>query len=69
MMYDWAEITAAVAAVGRKLLKHGQERILQGMCDAVTSNLFLDVSDYKESDNHKLLHLVWRLASGEISKE
>ncbi len=46
--------------VARKLVENGQERILQRLFDGVTSDLTLDVSDYKESDEHKLLHLVWR---------
>ncbi len=46
--------------VARKLVENGQERILQRIFDGVTSDLTLDVSDYKESDEHKLLHLVWR---------
>ncbi len=46
--------------VARKLVGNGQERILQRIYDGVTSDLTLDVSDYKESDEHKLLHLVWR---------
>ncbi len=45
--------------MGRKLVENGQERILQRIFDGVNSNLVLDVSDFKESDNHKL-HLVWR---------
>ncbi len=56
-MYDWVEMAAVV---GRKLVENGQNRILQRIYDGVTSDLFLDVSDFKESDNHKLLHLVWR---------
>ncbi|MCP3663656.1 MAG: hypothetical protein GY696_14405 [Gammaproteobacteria bacterium] len=56
-MYDWHEMAAIVA---RKLVENGQERILQRIFDGVTSGLTLDVSDYKESDEHKLLHLVWR---------
>ncbi len=56
-MYDWHEMAEIVA---RKLVEKGQERILQRIFDGVTSNLTLDVSDYKESDEHKLLHLVWR---------
>ncbi len=46
--------------VGRKLVENDQKRILQGLFDGVTSHLYLDVSDFKESDNYKLLHLVWR---------
>ncbi len=57
MMYDWAEIASVV---GRKFLENGQERILHMIYDGVTSGLILDVYDFKESDNHKLLHLVWR---------
>ncbi len=57
MMYDWADM-ANVA--GRKLVENGQTRILQRIYDGVTSDLFLDTTDYKASDNHKLLHLVWR---------
>ncbi len=49
-----------VEIVARKLVENGQERILQRIFDGVTSNLILDVSDYKESHEHKLLHLVWR---------
>ncbi len=46
--------------VMKELVENGHERILQRLYDGVTSNLTLDVSDYKESDEHKLLHLVWR---------
>ncbi|MCP3664181.1 MAG: hypothetical protein GY696_17100 [Gammaproteobacteria bacterium] len=56
-MYDWHGMAEIVA---RKLVENGQERILQRIFDGVTSDLTLDVSDYKESDEHKLLHLVWR---------
>ncbi len=56
-MYDWSEMAVLV---GKKLAENGQERILQTIYDGVSSNLVLDVSDLKESDNHKLLHLVWR---------
>ncbi len=57
MMYDWAEMAAVV---GRKLVENGQTRILQRIYEGVTSDLLLDTWDYKESDNHQLLHLVWR---------
>ncbi len=56
-MYAWAEMATAV---GRKSVENGQTRILQRICDGVTSDFFLDIVDYKESDHHKLLHLVWR---------
>ncbi len=56
-MYDWSEMAEIVA---RKLVENRQERILQRIFDDVTSNLILDVSDFKGSDEHKLLHLVWR---------
>ncbi len=56
-MYDWRGMAEIVA---RKLVEKGQERILQRIFDGVTSDLTLDVSDYKESDEHKLLHLVWQ---------
>ncbi len=46
--------------VGRKLLENGQKRILQRIFDGVNSNFVLDISDFKESHEHKLLHLVWR---------
>ncbi len=55
MMYDWAEM---VTVVGRKLVQNGQTRILHRFYDGVTSDLFLEVSEFKEPDNHKLLHLV-----------
>ncbi len=55
MMYDWAEMSAVV---GRNLVGNGKERILQRISDGVTSLLYLGVVDFKESDNHKLLHLV-----------
>ncbi len=48
------------AVVGKKLVENCQERIPKRIHEGVTSNLFLDVSDFKESDNHKVLHLVWR---------
>ncbi len=35
--------------VARKLVENGQERILQRLFDGVTSDLTLDVSDYKET--------------------
>ncbi len=41
-------------------MENGQKRILKRIYDGVTSDLFLDVSDFKESDSHKTLHLVWR---------
>ncbi len=41
-------------------MENGQERILQRIYDGVSSNMVLDVSDFKESDNRKLLQLVWR---------
>ncbi len=50
--------------VGENLAENGQEKILQRIYDGVNSNLCLDVSDFKESDNHKLLHLVWRRFPG-----
>ncbi len=56
-MHDWMEMAEIV---GRKLVENGQERILQRIFDGVNSNLVLDTSDFKESDSHKLLHLVWR---------
>ncbi len=56
-MYDWNEMAEFV---GRKLVENGQERILQRIFDGVNSIFVLDISDFKESDNHKLLHLVWR---------
>ncbi len=56
-MYDWEEMASVV---GRKLVEKGQTRILQRIYDGVTSDLLLDTWDYKESDNHQLLHLVWR---------
>ncbi len=56
-MYDWMEMAEIV---GRKLVENGQERILQWIFDGVNSNLVLDISDFKECDNHKLLHLAWR---------
>ncbi len=46
------------AVVGKKFVENGQERILKRLHEGVSSNLFLDVSDFKESDNHMLLHLV-----------
>ncbi len=52
-MYDWSEMAVVV---GKKLVENGQERILHRIYDCVTSNLFLDVSDFKESDNHKLCY-------------
>ncbi len=57
IMIDWKEMAELV---GRKLVENGQERILQRIFDGVTSDLILDVSDYKESQEHRLLHLVWR---------
>ncbi len=56
-MHGWMEMAVVV---GRKLAVNGQERLLQRIFDGVTSNLFLDVSDFKESDDHTLLRLVWR---------
>ncbi len=57
MMYDWNEMAVLV---GKKLVENGQERILQRVFDRVSSGLCLDVSNFKESSSHKLLHLVWR---------
>ncbi len=57
MMYDWAEMANEV---GRKLFEKGQTRILQRLYDGVTSDWFLDVMDSKQSNNHQLIHLVWR---------
>ncbi|MCP3662362.1 MAG: hypothetical protein GY696_07680, partial [Gammaproteobacteria bacterium] len=57
MMGDWM---AMAEVVGRKLVESGQERILQRIFDGVNSNFVLDISDFKESQEHKLLHLVWR---------
>ncbi len=48
------------AVVGEKLVENGQERILHRIFGGVTSGMILVVSDFKESDNNKLLHLVWR---------
>ncbi len=56
-MYDWSEMAEIVA---RKLVENGQGRILQRIFHGATSIVILDVSDYKESDEHKLLYLVWR---------
>ncbi len=56
-MYDWAEMASVV---GRKLVENGQTRILQRIFDGVTSDWVLDVTDFKESNNHQLIHLVWR---------
>ncbi len=57
MMFDWEKMAAVVA---RKLVEKGQTRILQRIYDGVTSDMLLDTWDYKESDNHQMLHLVWR---------
>ncbi len=46
--------------VGRKLVENGQQRILQRLFEGVTSDMILDVSDSKDSQEHKLIHLVWR---------
>ncbi len=46
--------------VGRILVENGQERILHRIYDGVTSNLILDVADSKQSQEHQLIHLVWR---------
>ncbi len=46
--------------IGRKFVENGQQRILQRIFDGVNSDFVLDTSDFKESDQHKLLHLVWR---------
>ncbi len=52
MMYDWTEMATVV---GRKLVENGQtRRILQRIYDGGTSDLILDVLDYKE----KLLFFV-----------
>ncbi len=56
-MHDWMEMAESI---GRKFVENGQERILQRIFDGVNSDFFLDTSDFKESDQHKLLHLVWR---------
>ncbi len=46
--------------VGRKLVENGQERILHRIFDGVTSDFVLDVADSKQSQEHQLIHLVWR---------
>ncbi len=46
--------------VGRKLVENGQERILHRIYDGLTSNFVLDVADSKQSQEHQLIHLVWR---------
>ncbi len=46
--------------VGRKLVEGGQERILHRIYDGLTSNFILDVADSKQSQEHQLIHLVWR---------
>ncbi len=46
--------------VGRKLVENGQERILHRIFDGLTSNFVLDVADSKQSQEHQLIHLVWR---------
>ncbi len=46
--------------VGRILVENGQERILHRIYDGLTSNLILDVADSKQSQEHQLIHLVWR---------
>ncbi len=56
-MYNWMEMAAVV---GKKFVENGQERILKRIHEGVTSNFFLDTSDFKESNEHLLLHLVWR---------
>jgi len=47
-------------AIGRYFMEIGEERILHRLHEAVTSGLTFDIGDYKESRDHKLLHLVWR---------
>ena len=47
-------------AIGRYFVEIGEERILHRLHEAVTSGLTFDIGDYKESREHKLLHLVWR---------
>ncbi len=46
--------------VGRKLVDNGQERILHRIYDGLTSDFILDVADSKQSQEHQLIHLVWR---------
>ncbi len=46
--------------VGRKFVENGQESILQRIFEGLNSGFVLDISDFKESQEHKLLHLVWR---------
>ncbi len=48
-MYDWMEMAEIV---GRKFVESCQDSILQRIFDGANSNLVLDVSDFKESDNH-----------------
>ncbi len=55
VMYDWMEMAAVV---GGKLVENGQVRILKRKYDGMTPDLDFDVSDFMESDNHKLLHLM-----------
>ena len=46
--------------IGQKLTEIGQERMFNHLHEAVLSGLTLDVADFKESMDHKLIHLVWR---------
>ncbi|MCP3661424.1 MAG: hypothetical protein GY696_02845, partial [Gammaproteobacteria bacterium] len=56
-MHDWKEMAEFV---GKQLVENGQEKILHRIFDGLTSNFVLDVADFKESQEHQLIHLVWR---------
>jgi len=56
-MADWMSVACDI---GRYFVEIGEERILRRLHEGVTSGLTFDIGDFKESRDHKLLHLVWR---------
>jgi len=52
--------------LAKNLVENGQERILLRLYESVGSGFSLDVADFKESIDHKLLHLVWRKGPGNL---
>jgi len=56
-MADWMSVAHDI---GRRFVEIGEERILNHLHGALMSGLTFDVGDYKDSRDHRLLHLVWR---------
>jgi len=56
-MADWMSVACDI---GRYFVEIGEERMLRRLHEAVTSGLTFDIGDFKESRDHKLVHMVWR---------